>query len=314
MPLQNEKRKLRRLNSLRIRTVEHLAFMLKCSTFELQKYAAEPMSFYRTGSFVDKKGKERPKCIPCGRLEILSKNLNVYLQRLVMTDELHGGRRNCSTITNAREHVRRPVLLKFDIRNFFPTVTREMVRSAFIRECKCSPHVAEILARIVAPQGVLPQGAPHSSIVAALCTLQLVRRLSGLVIQHGGKVTFYVDDITISGPAHITRLTGLIINIIEDEGFGVACHDKMLVEWMAQEQSVTGIRVNEGLDVTKKRIREVRAYVDSLAGHVPTAHEMASARGRIAYVTRLNPGAGKSLNKRLQKIIKHRELANTAVQ
>ena len=117
-------------------------------------------------------------------------------------------------------------------------VTSDMVRRAFQYRCKCAPEVARLLAASTTPFGCLPQGAPYSSIVAAVATDRLADRLRSLAEQHGARYTQYVDDITLSGPKHIARLKNLMIRIIRSVGFDIASEKIEIVPALAMGSSL----------------------------------------------------------------------------
>ncbi len=291
---------------MRIRTVKHLAKMLHCSPSELHRFSANPRAHYRFGEFTDKKGKPRRKAVPVGRLRVIMKSLNNYLQRLVLHDSQHGGRKRRSYVTNAKQHLRRPVLIKRDIHKFFPSVTTRMAYRAFRYRCRCSPEVAAMLAVITTPDGCLPQGSPHSTIVGALVVEQLATRLSRLAKKHGAKYTQYVDDISLSGPKHLEQMEPLVCKIIRDEKFNLALDKdgtalKGGVEHSYQEQTVTGVRVNHQLDVTSKAKRDVQSMIDSLTQNGEPESLIRSIEGKISSIRQLNPGAARSLLRRLRR-------------
>ncbi len=67
--------------------------------------------------------------------------------------------------------------------------------------------------------GSLPQGSPTSTIVAALSTIELTKRLDQFANNHNATYTQYVDDVTISGPRHLDRMAPLLEKIIRQAGF-----------------------------------------------------------------------------------------------
>lgn len=281
--------------TLRIRTVEHLAKQLRCSRSELEKYAAHPEHYYRKGEFTDKKGKRRPKSVAQPRLKEILSNLNKLLQRLDLPPALHGSRRRHSYITNAAEHVGKEMVLNADIRSFFPSITTKMVRIAFRHQLQCSPKVATLISVITTPEGVLPQGPPHSPMVANIVLLPLVRRLEGLARQHGATYTQYVDDITLSGPVRVAGLRNLVCRIVKQQGFSCAT-EKVHRLSRRGEQVVTGVRVNDGLDVPRATLKSTQALL--LGDHSGIS---SSLEGKIAAIKRLNPGVGRNLQRTLRK-------------
>lgn len=127
----------------------------------------------------------------------------------------HGFIPGRSTLSNARPHVGAAVLVKLDLKDFYPTITLARVKGLF-RKAGYGEQVATLLALLCteAPRQLqvvrgkphyvaegpraLPQGAPTSpSITNALC-LRLDARLAGLARKLGFRYTRYADDLTFS--------------------------------------------------------------------------------------------------------------------
>lgn len=286
------------VKTLRIRTLDHLARRLKCTVTEIERFESDPESFYRYGEFIDTKGKVRPKAQPQKRLHPILQQLNHILQHVELSDCAHGGRRKRSYRTNATPHIAQPVLIKSDVRNFFPNISTEMVEAAFRFRCECSLRVAHSLAKITTPNNSVPQGAPHSTMVAAIVLEPMVKRLQKLATQHGANYTQFVDDISISGPAHIAKLKDLVIKIIRTSGFEVAAN-KTEVITRDQEQIVTGVRVNDGMDAPSSQMPTIRNLIECYKND-PNAVSLASLEGKIAAISSLNKGAGKFLRRQLR--------------
>lgn len=252
--------------------------------------------------------KPRPKCTPKSpRLKKVLGNLNDLLQRLEMDPAMHGGRRGRSPLTNARPHVRHHTLMKLDIENFFPSITRVMVKEALLFRAGCSPEVGEILAAICTPFDQLPQGSPHSSMTAALVVDRLVKRLRRLTEKHGGSYSQYVDNSAISGPPHIDRLQRLAVKIIESEGLKVNT-DKTGISRGEAEKVVTGFRVDKSIDIPSERIDALKSDIESFASHRPTVQEIASIEGRLSYYASANKGAAKQLRRRMNRHLRTRSI------
>lgn len=232
--------------------------------------------------------------------------LNKQVQRVPLPPYLHGGIPGLSNTTNAQSHVRRPMLICADIKDFFPSIDKSRVEDVFRRKLKCSAKVSKALAKICTFRGSLPTGSKVSSSIANFAILDLAFQLNQLARKHNGTFTQYVDDIAISGPFHIGQLGGLVQRIIEKNGF--VCHpEKMKVLASADEHVVTGVRVDRGTDIPQQYLRDLKALLAdtarrSAAGTLLTPKELNSLRGKIGYVKGLNPGAGKTLCRKLDSM------------
>lgn len=299
------RRDLKQLDFLRIRKTSHLCRHLRLGEDDLNEILQNLDTYYYSRSEC-KNGKVRPLTIPTRRLMQILKELNALLQRLKFPEYVHGGLKGHSSRTNAVSHIGKPILLKADIKDFFPSITEEQVRKMFRVRLRCSADIAVILAKLTTYENSVPQGSPSSTIVATLVTEHLAFRLAGLARKHGAVFTQYVDDMTISGPKHIPALESLVARIIEDEGF--VCHpDKLVSVPSSEEQIVTGLRVDNGIDIPRSKIRAARLLVEELEqrqanGELIPEANINSLKGKISWITQSNRGAGNSLSKRLNRI------------
>lgn len=299
------KRRDRQLSALNIRDVRHLCKHLGTFPGELERICRAPKRHYRYRT-METKGKVRPLATPHGELRGILDRLQSLLQRVALPQSIHGGRRKHSYLTNARPHVRKRTVLRMDIQDFFPWISHRRVYRMFHRRLGCSPDVARYLTILTTLNGSLPQGSPTSTIVAALVIRPLAERLAGLARHHRADYTQYVDDITLSGPAHVARLIPTIERIIAQEGFRVNI-DKTEVVAAGDEQIVTGVRVNRGTDAPSGKIAETRQLIAALEDQVRlggtlSRRAIASARGKVRYIECLNRGAGRLLGRRLERL------------
>lgn len=290
----------RSIRTLRIRSVTHLCKLLSTTSEELEHISSEIDRYYRSFEKSDAKGKVRSFNEPIGRLREILDILNKLLQRVDLPESVHGGRRGRSTKSNAEPHTGQPMVVTMDIKDFFPGIRPGKVYDMFVEYQHCSPNVARLLTRLTTYDGKIPQGSPTSTIVAALVAKPLALRLQKLAEIHKGNFTQYVDDITFSGPEHLTKLTNLIAKIVRQEGFKINLAKTKTMP-AGTEQTVTGVRVNDGPDAPSKKIAEVRGLLDQLeSGELePSEKLINSIKGKIQYISRLNKGAGQYLTRRL---------------
>jgi RNA-directed DNA polymerase len=167
--------------------------------------------------------------------------------------------------------------------------------------------------RLIAPH--LPQGAPTSPALANLAAFGLDRRLTGLAAAFGLTYSRYADDLTLSGPgltgARSRAIAGLAARIARDEGFSVN-PAKSNLRTAARRQTVTGIVVNAHPNVARTEYDRLRATLHRAAVHGPGAVQLgagtldvdvqAHLRGRVAWVTSLNPRRGEKLQRMFDAI------------
>ena len=138
----------------------------------------------------------------------------------------------------------------------------------------CNQEVATVLAQICCHENQLPQGAPTSPILSNMICAKLDSDLQRLAKRNQCIYTRYADDITFSTsrirfPSRLIWFSyeneELILgrelrNTIEDNGF-VINESKVRLQPIYKRQEVTGIIVNEKLNVNRKYIRQVRAVL-----------------------------------------------------
>jgi hypothetical protein len=238
----------------------------------------------------------------------------------------HGFLTGRSILTNAVVHAGARLIVKFDVREFYPTVTLRRVKGLF-RKAGYGEQVATVLALLctecprdeieiggrkhyvaTGPRS-LPQGAPTSpSITNALC-VRLDARLTGLARKLGFRYTRYADDLTFSfhGPGKIpvARLRKAVGDVVADEGF-VVHPGKTRVMRSGGRQKVTGLVVNHAPDgqpearVPRKVIRELRAALHNREHGKPGKGEsLEQLQGMAAFVHMCDPAKGAEFMRRL---------------
>jgi hypothetical protein len=247
--------------------------------------------------------------------------LRNVVEKLPVHGAAHGFLPGRSTLTNAAAHTGARLVVKMDVKDFFPTVTLKRVKGVF-RKAGYREQVATLLALLCteAPREVveqdgktyyvslgprcLPQGAPTSPALTNTLCLRLDRRISGLAKRFGYRYTRYADDLTFSLPAthegepHVGTLMGQVRRIVEAEGFRLH-PDKTRVHRSGGRQQVTGLVVNgDGKPRVPRALRRrLRAAVHNLGqGKPPKDGEtMASLAGYVAYVHMTDPALGAKL-------------------
>jgi RNA-directed DNA polymerase len=175
-------------------------------------------AFYRP--FLVKRGaKVRQFDRPGGALKFLQcKIKSTLLATFPFPHALHGCVRGRSPLTNARQHLDQPLVVKIDLADFYPSVTCRMVHSVWQNDFRFGPPIATLLTRLTTYKGHLPQGAPTSGYLANVVLLPAAKEIESIAFAMGCTVTFFVDDIAISGQRARESLTS-IIGVIGETGF-----------------------------------------------------------------------------------------------
>jgi RNA-directed DNA polymerase len=281
-------------------------------------YGLPPGARYREFTIPKKSGGTRRICAP--RIALLKLQRDIL--RLLQHDyrpraHVHGfvSGHQRSIVSNARQHVRKRWVLNLDLEDYFETIHFGRIRgrlmappyqypdkiAQFISHIACFPTEKEVNGSIRNTSVLMPGGA-LSPILANIVTDRLDAELSRYCRQLGCTYTRYADDISISSnrrtfPAPIGRFTStesqneVILSdtfqqMIEDNGFKIN-HSKTRLLGKTIQQEVTGLVVNEKVNVKRKFVRSIRAMLHDweVNGYAAasTRHftEKRSNRGRL---------------------------------
>ncbi len=259
------------------------------------------------------KGGTRRIAAPRARLRRVQRILlEQILDRVPVGDACHGFVAGRSTVTNARPHERAAVVLKLDLKDFFPTVHYRRVKGLF-EQLGYNAEVAATLAGLTTHRpklpggevvwpGMLPQGAPTSPALANLVCRRLDRRLERLAAKCGAVYTRYADDLTFSfaePPAvRLGRFLWWVDGICQQEGF-LERPDKRRVLRAKHQQRVTGLVVNARASVPRADRRRFRAILYNCEKHGLASQARdredfeAYLAGYAAYVHMVDPVLGR---------------------
>jgi hypothetical protein len=309
---------------------EKLAEALGLSIPELRwlafhRDAAESIH-YRRFTIPKRDGSERAIWAPMPKLKAAQRwILEHVVERLPVHGKSHGFLAGRSIATNAAAHVASKIILKVDLKDFFPTITFRRAKGIF-RKAGYRDQVATLMALICteAPREIverdgktyyvalgprcLPQGAPTSPAITNTLCLRLDRRLTALATKLGWRYTRYADDLTFSlpdtskGKPRLGALLGSIGRVATDEGFQV--HPKKTrITRSGSRQKVTGLVVNgSGAPrVPREMKREIRAAIHNASHGKPlkAGDSVARLSGYAAYIYMTDPLLGAKLLKQL---------------
>lgn len=177
-------------------------------------------------------------------------------------------------VSNALAHTNKKVVISIDLKDFFPTISFPRVMGML----KTTPYnysnrqAAVIASLVCLPKDIdekrgLPQGAPTSPLFSNLICNKLDYQLGKLARKYDLTYTRYADDLTFS-TNNIKRispqkLVERVTQHVERNGFKVN-ESKTKIMFKEQRQMVTGILVNDGLNLNKKHVDALRATLYNL--------------------------------------------------
>jgi hypothetical protein len=333
---------------LAIESVRALAHWLELTPSELDwfadlksftyKTASPQLRHYRYRILLKQSGNIRLIEAPKPRLKQLQRRiLAAILDHIPLHSATHGFRRGHSIRTFAAPHTGQRVVLRMDLRDFFPSIVGARVQ-AFFRTAGYPEAVADLLGGIctnAAPPDVwksaaaldprllhdaralyshphLPQGAPTSPALANLCSWRIDCRLSGLAQSAGAVYTRYADDLAFSGGADfdraVERFSTHAAAILREEGFAVH-HRKTRIMRQGVCQRLAGLVANRRLNVPRADFDRLKATLTNCLRHGLESQNRAAhpafrshLEGRVAFVESINPARGARLRALLERI------------
>ncbi|MEM7714371.1 MAG: reverse transcriptase family protein [Cyanobacteria bacterium P01_A01_bin.68] len=255
--------------------------------------------------------------------------LTNILNQINVHEAAHGFCRQRSIITNAIPHVEKDVVINFDLKDFFPSISYKRVKGLF-HSFGYSETAATIFALLSTSADIeklqldartyyvavgdryLPQGSPASPAISNLLCRRLDKRLTGMAEKLGFIYTRYADDLTFSASGeslrHICNILRRTESIVTHEGLRIN-QDKTRVLRNTRQQEVTGIVVNEKLSVCRKTLRKFRATLfqiekEGLAGKKwgNSTNLIAAITGYANFVAMVNPEKGKEFQQQVKRI------------
>ena len=330
-----DEQKLTDANLPLLRSAEELARTMQISVGELRFLAfarrTATTTHYKRFLVPKKTGGWRQISAPMPRLKRAQEwVLANILEQVPLHRAAHGFRRGCSIVSNARPHVDSDVVINVDVENFFPTITYKRIKGIF-RKLGYSESIAIILALICSEpeadevkldgrtyyvargERFLPQGAPSSPALTNILCRGLDARLTRTAQQLGFTYTRYADDITFSGSddavANIGRALRRLRYAISKEGFRMH-PGKTRILRRSRRQEVTGLVVNQRVNVSRKQLRRFRAALFQIERDGPagkhwgnTNNVMAAIEGFANYVAMVDPEKGAGWQSRVRAII-----------
>lgn len=223
-----------------------------------------------------KGGGTREILAPCNSLRILQRKLN-YIMSLIYKPKfvVHGYVKDKSIISNAKQHLNKNHILNFDIENFFSSINLGRIMGVLKSFFGIGDSAATTIANICCFNNMLPQGAPTSPILSNMICFQLDKEMQLLAKKHHCVYTRYADDLTFSTKKKVfpkaiaylgddcVHLGKQILAKIESNGFLIN-HNKTRLHSKFQHLGVTGITVNERLNVNRNYIKKIRAILRCL--------------------------------------------------
>lgn len=263
---------------------------------------------YSSFEIPKKSGGTRSIAAPCDELKSIQRKLALCLQeyqhslwkeRNISPNISHAFEPHKSIITNAFIHRNKRYVLNLDLENFFGTIHFGRVCGFFQkhRDFLLPYEVSVVIAQLTCYNGILPQGAPSSPIIANMICQALDMHLWSVAKGYKLDYTRYADDLTFStNNKYFLERENHFLHAVKREimraGFTIN-EKKTRLLFRDSRQEVTGLVVNKKLSVNRQYIRDTRAMANQLykTGEYTIAGEkgtISQLEGRFTFIDQLD--------------------------
>ncbi|WP_234775368.1 reverse transcriptase domain-containing protein [Paraburkholderia tropica] len=239
-------------------------------------YKLAPADRYKTVVIKKRSGADRQLRVPVPLLKQIQKIIAAELAKEYRPRQhVYGYVKGKNIAQKARIHVAQKWVARIDLKDFFPSINFGRVHGLFkSHPFQFNDEVATILTQLVMDGNELPQGAPTSPIISNFICRSLDTELKQMAKEHRCLYTRYADDLVFS--TNLKRLSPQICSpaapdgvsiqanvgeglraVIQRHGFTVNDVKTRIFDNSARQQ-VTGLTVNEKVNVSREYVRGLR--------------------------------------------------------
>lgn len=224
---------------------------------------------YKTFHIRKRSGGLREINAPCYQLGGVLYILNTVFKAVYTPSEsTMGFTEERSVVTNAQIHIGHHYVFNIDLENFFPSIPQARVWARIqLPPFNLPKEVANVVAGLCCHTNtdmtgnVLPQGAATSPLLTNAICDTLDRRMRGVAKRFGLHYSRYADDMTFSSMHNVYQegsdFRNEIKRLIEEQGFKMNEKKTRLLR-DGYRQEVTGLTVNQRVNVTRKYVHDIR--------------------------------------------------------
>ena len=158
---------------------------------------------------------------------------------------------------NAEPHCRQKRVLKLDIYRFYDHILYASVKDSVFPDRIYAEPLRVLLTMLCYDRDCLPQGAPSSPAIANIVMKDFDMETGAWCRARQIRYTRYCDDLTFSGDFDPRAVYEFVNGLLRQAGFYIN-RNKIVLADAGQRQLVTGLVVNDKVDVPPEYRREVR--------------------------------------------------------
>ena len=259
---------------------------------------------YRKAKLPKKNGGFRNLSVPDEVLKSIQKQIaEVLLIHMPLSRYAKAYRFGSSTVRNAKHHVVKQVVLKLDILHFFDSIRYSTVKDKVFPEEIYAEPLRILLTMLCYHKDALPQGAPSSPAITNIILYEFDEQIGRWCRERGIAYTRYCDDMTFSGDFEPSEVIGYVRLELKKMGF-LLNEQKTRIQRPGQQQTVTGIVVNEKLSIPadyRRKLRQklyyckkfgIQEHLQKVGLEIPEDTYRMQLLGKVNYVLQVHPDDG----------------------
>jgi retron-type reverse transcriptase len=201
--------------------------------------------------------------------------IDLLLSSIDTPEYLFSGKKGKSCLDNAKFHLENhnKIVVKLDIRKFFPSIKFSHIFDFFNNTLSCSWDVATLLTKLSTYNNHLPTGSPLSGRLSYFAHKKMFDDISEKAEKNNCKISVWADDIVISGD-NAKKVAWEAKVIIHNRG--LKYHTKKFKVYLPSDnKEITGIIItSEGkIDLrnrSRKKIYELKNKKDKSIEEIAT--------------------------------------------
>jgi len=258
-------------------------------------------------------GKERKLVYPKGRLRAVHERLKFHLSKLVQPSYLMSPRKGKAQRDNAAAHLDTSEYMTLDLKQFYPSTTRSMIRSSLMAQFNMAPDVAGLIAHLGTADDRSCFGSPLTPVLASLVHRPMFDAIADLCVTEDLGYTVWVDDLTISGARIPGEFRARTRAIVTDHG--LRSH-KLNIRTGNRPVFITGVgviganlMVPRHVELRSKELWQEFQEAETLEEKDAASSRLLSHLGGIRYVVGKGSQRGQKIASEMNSIRQKREKA-----
>lgn len=209
---------------------------------------------------------------PSKELKSIQKRiLKNVLEEKKLSNYSYAYRKKVSVLDNAKPHVKKDVIVKLDIKDFFDNTTFSMVYDSCFNETLYPKKMGMLFTNLCVYNNKLPAGAPTSGFISNVVLRSFDEKIGSYCEKRNISYTRYSDDLTFSGNFNVKDLIKNVNKLLYECNFRLN-KKKIKVVSKKTRQQVTGIVVNEKVNIRRNYKRKIRQEMYYIKKHDLKSH------------------------------------------